>query len=172
MEHVLPEVKRHDVNKTVGDMVDDFFDHCGLKSDVSRNMLQNLYFKDPLQFHENDDVQKVLRNNIAWPIGYIPEQHVIKKIIVRESEQEQKYKVMKEKHQVEMKDSTNVDRLLNFPLKLSELKNAFKTYKDQSWKTSFNKYRDKEMQIRMNNELEFRAKLEAELKEALISQVI
>jgi hypothetical protein len=55
-------------------------------------MLLSLYAEDPVHVDENDEPDKILRNNVAWPQGYLPRHHVIKKIIVRDTKEELHYR--------------------------------------------------------------------------------
>ena len=65
-----------DANKSEAQIVQELYTHTEHKNDINRNMLATLFIKDPYKFSENqEEVQKVLSQNIAWPKGYIPEEH-------------------------------------------------------------------------------------------------
>jgi len=47
-------------------------------------MVAYIHARDPKAFNKNnEEVRKVLQNQIAWPKGYIPPKHEIKRVIVK-----------------------------------------------------------------------------------------
>ena len=70
---ILKEEPNEDSRKTHHQIMREVFSHTENKQDVSRNMLATLFVRDPAKFRDNlEEVQKVVKNNIAWPQGYIP----------------------------------------------------------------------------------------------------
>jgi hypothetical protein len=80
MINVVNQVKSKDIVKDPNLLIEDIFQHTHFKADVSRNMLHKLFEEDPVNFSNNKDVEKVLKNNVAWPKGYIPVHHPINKM--------------------------------------------------------------------------------------------
>ena len=88
--------------KSIPELIEGLYEHCSNKSITSRNMLNSLYQEDPLNFHKKEEVKHVLRNNIAWPQGYVPA--VSKPTKMFHQSKEQIFRQgLKDKHQVFMK---------------------------------------------------------------------
>ena len=117
------------------------YHHTELKNDINRNMLATLYVRDPHKFNENDEeVQKVLSSNIAWPKGYIPEEHPVVKPPLRMTKDELHYLELKDKHYVRMRPLNKYyldDEIVDLP-KLAQTSGCHATYKEHGWKASFN----------------------------------
>lgn len=161
-KNILNANKDLDEGKNMNSIVDEIFEHYNIKSKVSRNMLQKLYEEDPLNFHENKDVQRVLRNNVAWPKGYIPTHIPVIKIVVPISEDQKRRNDLREKHDAKMKPFSMefIDDLVMNPEQICEIENAMGIYKQNAWRANFAPIRiaDKEKQEARIAEL--RAELE------------
>ena len=72
--------------------------------DLNRNMLATLYLRDPYRFNErNDEVEKVLWSGIAWPKGYIPDDHPIKKPPPKKTKEEIASEARKERNHIRLR---------------------------------------------------------------------
>ena len=66
-------------------------------------MLATIFARDPKKFKDtDDDVQKLLKNNVAWPKNYIPFKHVIKKPPPPKTKEEAHIENLKDKHHLIM----------------------------------------------------------------------
>lgn len=117
-----------------------------MKNDISRNMLATLYIRDPHKFkEESDEVKKVMSMNISWPKGYIPEEHKVVKPPPAKTQEELWYLELQEKHRVKMRHLNKYyldDEIVDLP-KVAQTTNAYVTYKESGWKSSFNKQHNK-----------------------------
>lgn len=142
--------------------------------DLNRNMLATLYLRDPYRFHEqNDEVKKVLWSNIAWPKGYIPEDHPIKKPPPKKTKEEIDSEARKERNHVKLKqlDKMFLEEEITNLQKVAHTKDAFVTYKKAGWKTSFNKIKGVSIEKQMKEQLKLRRKCEQELPPNLREKV-
>lgn len=79
--------------------VRDIYQHTELKTDTSRNLLSSLYSRNPTSFKEtNEEVSKLLENDVIWPKGYVPNKPEIKKVFIKKSDDEVFRQKLKEKH--------------------------------------------------------------------------
>jgi hypothetical protein len=79
----------------------EIYEHTENKTDVLRNILASIYVKDPSRFSEKDEtVTKVLKNEymMAWPQGYIPPEHIVKKAPLKYTKEEINREILKDKH--------------------------------------------------------------------------
>ena len=134
---VLNNDPMRDANKSQAQISNEVYHHTEVKNDVNRNMLATLYVRDPHKFNENDEeVQKVLSNNIGWPKGYVPEEHPVVKPPPKMTSEELHYLKLADKHYVRMRPLNKYyldDEIVDLP-KLSQTSNAFGTYKEHGWK--------------------------------------
>ena len=88
-------------------------------------------------------------NNISWPRNYHPVSHVIKKNPPKFTKEEILQKELKIKHHVPMDVCLDyqVESIIQDLGYLAQTKNAFKTYKESGWKSTFMKYRNEALEI-------------------------
>lgn len=66
-------------------------------------MIGNIYARDPNNFiQNNEEVNKVLKNQIAWPKGYIPPSNEIKRIIFKRNLDVEKKEALRARHELWM----------------------------------------------------------------------
>jgi hypothetical protein len=108
------------------------YDHTENKSDVTRNMLAFQYLKDPFDFNiDGKDVHKILKNEIAWPQGYIPEFREVVRFKVAKTKEEKFQEHLREKHNVKMAPLNKLyieDAIQDLP-KVCQTTDAYTTYK-------------------------------------------
>lgn len=133
-------------------------------------MLSTLFVRDPYNFAEKrDDVQKVLSSNISWPKGYIPEDHPIVKPKVKKTREEVAREALYEKHRIHM-DPLNpyyLDETITNLTRVANTENAYQTYKESGWKSTFNKIKGVSIAKKLKEEKELRADCIDELPEKL-----
>jgi len=120
--------------------MEEIYDHTENKTDVQRNMTATLFVNDPVKFStENEDVNKVLKQNVAWPKGYIPEQFVIQKPALKKTKEEIDREILKEKHSLKMAPLNKfyLDDAIKNLQKVCTTENALVTYKTAGWKATF-----------------------------------
>jgi|TARA_B110000285_G_C14982463_1_gene542114 hypothetical protein len=65
---ILKEEPNEDARKTHYEIMREVYDHTENKQDVGRNMLATIFVRDPNKYKDNmEEVQKIMKNNIAWP---------------------------------------------------------------------------------------------------------
>ena len=70
--HQHPNLESH---KSHFDIMQEVYDHTENKSDVTRNMLAMQFLKNPNRFDpEHKEIKSILKNEIIWPQGHIPEE--------------------------------------------------------------------------------------------------
>ena len=117
-------------------------------------MLATIFARDPKKSIINhDEVHKLLKNNIAWPKNYIPHKHVIKKPPPPKTKEEIHLETLKEKHSLIMTylPKEEVENVIQRLDKICATTNAYGTYKEAGWKSTFMKYKEaaiKEQNIR------------------------
>jgi len=71
---IIKEDPERDGLKSHYDIMREVYDHTENKVDLERNTMATFFALDPLKFKDkNDEANRVLKSNIAWPKGYIPE---------------------------------------------------------------------------------------------------
>ena len=129
LPHQHPNLEAH---KTHFEIMREVYDHAENKSDVTRNMLAYQYLKNPYSFDaESKDVHKILKNDIAWPQGYIPDEHRIVRFKVAKTKEEKFQEYLREKHNVKMAPLNKLyidDAIQDLP-KVCQTTDAYTTYK-------------------------------------------
>ena len=129
---ILNEEPNEDARKTHYEIMREVYSHTENKQDVSRNMLATLFVRDPAKFRgEQDEVQKVVKNNIAWPQGYVPQQFVVKRPPPKSTKEEIHYANLKIKHEIKMAPLNKfyLDDEIQDLNKICTTKDAHMTYK-------------------------------------------
>ena len=73
------------------------------KTDINRNMLALIFSRNPEKYKNHDqDVERILKNNISWPKNYYPKKYAIKRPAPKKSKEEIDRLALKEKHRVLM----------------------------------------------------------------------
>ena len=80
---ILPTIPALDAKKGVMGVVDELHSHTNQKIDINRNMLNNIYLRDPSKFSRSPEISKVMENNLSWPKGHIPVPNKLKKPVVK-----------------------------------------------------------------------------------------
>ena len=100
---IVPINIEKDKGKTHSKLYSEIYRHAEDKSDINRNMLATIFARDPKKFNQDhEDINKLSKNNIAWPKNYIPFKHIIKKPPPPKTKEEIHIETLKEKHHLIM----------------------------------------------------------------------
>lgn len=81
--------------------MDEIYKHTEAKTDINRNMIALIFARNPATFkQEDEDVQRILKNNVSWPKNYYPKNFTIKRPAPPKSKEELDRIELKKKHKV------------------------------------------------------------------------
>ena len=155
-----------DAHKSHFEVMREVYDHTENKTDLSRNMLAKCYVQNPYRFKDDaKDIHNVLKNDISWPQGYIPEELKVEPFKVPKTKEDLFRQYLREKHDVKMAplNKMYIDEAIQDLTKVCQTSNAYSTYKIAGWKVAFAKFKSKLDAERQQEDLELRAKLEKDL---------
>ena len=165
--HLHPNLEAH---KTHFEVMQEVYDHTENKTDVTRNMLATHYLKDPNNFDaEAKDVKNILKNEITWPQGYIPEENKVMKFKMTKTKEELFLDWLREKHSVKMAPLNKlcIDDAIQDLSKICQTSDAITTYRAARWKAFFSKYKNQSIAERRELEQKVRDRIERELPRKL-----
>lgn len=167
---ILKEEPNEDARKTHYQIMREVYDHTENKQDVGRNMLATIFVRDPKKYKEGmEEVQKIMKNNVAWPQGYIPDDYPIKRPPVKYSKEEIALAKLKEKHSLRMAPLNKffIDEAIQNLKQVCGTSNAHTTYKTSGWKASFSKYKNQSVKEQIIKDQKLRDRMEKQLPKKL-----
>lgn len=154
------KLSEEDEFKSPDVLLEEIYKHVEAKTDVNRNMLALIFSRNPEKYKNHDqDVERILKNNISWPKNYYPKKYAIKRPAPKKSKEEIDRLALKEKHRVLMQylPKAEIDNVIDNLQKVADTQDAMTTYKLAGWKSNFVKKKRAAHQENRSKELQLRA---------------